>query len=401
MCGALRLGGFSPHRVQHDITERTRPGQPEGTNRVSRSRCTWRAPGRVNLIGEHTDYNGGFALPFAIEQACVATASSRGGDGVTVVSRQRAEQVSAPVADLRSAGAGWADYALGVVWAMQQRGVDVPGVLIELDSTVPAGAGLSSSAALVCSVATALNDLLTLKLGVDELLSVTRSAENDFVGAPTGGLDQLAALRCTPRHVLLCDMRSLEVRQVPFDLAAAGLQMLVIDTRSGHRHANGEYGKRRAACDQAARQLGVTSLREIDVVGLDDELAQLDDVELRQVVRHVVTENDRVLRTCDRLDAGDLAAIGPLLTASHMSLRDDYQVTIEELDIAVETALAAGALGARMTGGGFGGSVIALVPAADSDECARAVTAVFASRGFSAPVIFPAEAGAGAARVDA
>jgi galactokinase len=352
----------------------------------------------VNLIGEHTDYNGGFALPFAIEQGCVATVLLGDGRDVTVASRQRAEQVSAPLADLRSVKAGWAGYALGVVWALQQRGVDVPGLRIEIDSTVPAGGGLSSSAALVCSVATAVNDLLELELGFDDLYSVTRSAENDFVGAPTGGLDQLAALLCTPRHALLCDMRNLQVRHVPFDMQSAGLVMLVIDTRSGHRHSTGEYGKRRAACEEAARLLGVATLREIDVAGLDEALARLSDAELQGVVRHVVTENERVLRTCDHLDAGDLVRIGPLLTASHASLRDDYRVTIDELDVAVETALAAGALGARMTGGGFGGSVIALVPAIDADECARAVTAVFATRGFTEPAVFTAQAGGGAAR---
>jgi galactokinase len=354
----------------------------------------------VNLIGEHTDYNAGFALPFALEQGCTATVERSAAPEIAVSSSQRTEPVTAPLASLREVDVGWAGYPIGVVWAMRERGIDVPGLRIQVDSSVPPGSGLSSSAALVCSVATAANDLLGLGLDLGELLAITRSAENDFVGAPTGGLDQLAALNCTAGHVLLCDMRSLALRQVPFDPAAAGLAMLVIDTRSDHKHATGEYGKRRAACEQAARLLGVDALRDIDPAGLDAALASLSDDVLRRCVRHVVTEDDRVLRTVELLERGDIAAIGPLLTASHDSLRDDYRVTIPELDVAVTAALSTGALGARMTGGGFGGSVIALVPADRADACADAVTAAFAAHGFNAPAAFRAEAMPGAHRVD-
>jgi galactokinase len=244
-----------------------------------------------------------------------------------------------------------------------------------------------------------VDHVLGLGLSADDLLAVTRSVENDFVGAPTGGLDQLAALRCTAGHALLCDMRSLEVRQVPFDLDAAGLAVLVIDTHAHHEHATGEYGVRRAGCEEAARRLGVPSLRDIDVATLDDALGRLSDDTLRRYVRHVVTENDRVLQTVERLDRGDVAAIGPLLTASHASLRDDYRVTVDELDVAAETALAAGAYGARMTGGGFGGSVIALLDHERVEGCATAIAQTFAARGFTAPGTFLARASAGAHRI--
>jgi galactokinase len=367
---------------------------------VSRNRSCWRAPGRVNLIGEHTDYNAGYALPFAIDKGCVAAVQRAGGDEVLAVSRQRPDPVSAPLAALRDGPSGWAGYIFGVVWALQQLGVPVPALVIDVDSSVPDGAGLSSSAALVCSVAAAIDDLLGLDLSADALLAITRSAENDFVGAPTGGLDQLAALNCTAEHALLCDMRNLSVRQVPFDLDAAGLALLVIDTGAQHRHATGEYGARRAGCEEAARRLGVVALRDVPMTELDAALRRLDDARLRRYVRHVVTENDRVLRTVALLDRAELAAIGPLLTGSHESLRDEYRVTIDELDVAAAIALDAGALGARMTGGGFGGSVIALVAGEEVTGCADAVTAAFAARGFAAPATFLARAMPGVHPVD-
>ena len=367
---------------------------------MSPDRSQWWAPGRVNLIGEHTDYNAGFALPFAIDQGCSASVERSATEDVVAVSAQQAGPATAQLDALDDAPEGWARYVFGVVRAMQQRGIDVPGLRITVDSNVPGGAGLSSSAALICSVATAVNDLLGLDLNLDDLLAITRSAENDFVGAPTGGLDQLAALRCTARHALLCDMRSLGVRQVPFDLDAAGLALLVIDTRAHHKHATGEYGARRAGCEEAARQLGVAALRDVEPAGLDDALDRLADDTLRRYVRHIVTENDRVLQTVALLDGGDMPGIGPLLTASHESLRDDFRVTIDELDVAVEIALGAGAHGARMTGGGFGGSVIALLDRDRVDACANAVTETFAASGCTAPGTFLARAATGAHRID-
>jgi galactokinase len=358
----------------------------------------WRAPGRVNLIGEHTDYNAGFALPFAIEQACVAEVDFAEPGQLLVRSAQRDDPVLLPIDDLEPGTAGWAGYVAGVIAALRTRGVAVPGLRIDVDSTVPGGGGLSSSAALTCSVASAVDDLLGLGLGPDELLAVTRSAENDFVGAPTGGMDQLAALRATAGHALLCDMRAVTGEQLPFDLAADGLTMLVIDTRAPHRHADGEYRVRRAGCERAAGLLGVTALRDIGVDDLAGALARLPDDELRRYTRHIVTENQRVLDTAVRLRAGHVREIGSLLVESHRSMREDYRITVPELDIAVGIALDHGAWGARMTGGGFGGSIIALLDAGRADEVADAVSLEFSRRRFAPPAWFTARPSAGARR---
>jgi galactokinase len=238
-------------------------------------------------------------------------------------------------------------------------------------------------------------------LSADDLLTVTREVENDFVGAPTGGMDQLAALRCTADHVLFCDMRTVTGEQVPFALADAGLELLIVDTREAHEHAGGEYRRRREGCEAAAAQLGVPALRDVGPADLDPALARLDDDELRRYVRHIVTENDRVLRTVDLLRDGQLEAIGPLLTESHASMRDDYRITTPALDLAVETLLGSGAVGARMTGGGFGGCCIALVPTAAGEGADHAVHEAFAAAGFHAPQIFAVtRAAPGAIRVD-
>lgn len=359
----------------------------------------WRAPGRVNLIGEHTDYNAGFALPFAIAQGCVATVDPAGGRELVVTSVQRPGAVRFALEELSPGDGGWAGYVAGVVFALQNLGVDVPGLQIAVDSSVPSGGGLSSSAALTCAVATAVDDLLELALSPAQLLAATRSAETEFVGAPTGGMDQLASLRCTAEHALFCDMASLATEQVPLDLPGAGLALLVVDTRAPHRHADGEYRLRREACERAAKTLGVPVLREIGMADLATALPKLPDDRLRRYARHIVTENDRVLTTVALLRAGRPEDIGPLLTASHESLRDDYRVSVPELDVAVEAALAAGALGARMTGGGFGGSVIALLPVDGVQDTVEAVRAAFARHGFGRPETFTCRPCRGAHRI--
>jgi galactokinase len=353
----------------------------------------------VNLIGEHTDYNDGFALPFAIDQGCTATVSTRSDAQLVVTSVQQPEPVTVAPADLAPGAGRWAGYALGVAWALREDGRDVPGLTIELDSDVPVGSGLSSSAALVCSVATAVNDLLDLDLDADALLALTRRTENDFVGAPTGGMDQLAALRAVADHALFCDMRTLAAEAVRFDLD--GLAVLVIDTRAEHRHASGEYRRRREGCEAAARALGVPALRDVGPDDLDAALARLEEEELRRFVRHVVTEDERVLRTVELLRAGDTAAIGPLLTASQASMRDDFRITIPELDVAADTLVEAGAFGARMTGGGFGGCVIGLVPTELVDPAITAVEEAYARAGFRSPAAFVARPAAGAHRLGA
>ena len=372
-----------------------------------RSVC-WQAPGRVNLIGEHTDYNEGLALPFALEQCCRARVAEREpsrSESLLVRTTLRREPVEIPLEalspGLRLAETGaWAAYPAGVVGALRQRGVDVPGLVVELDSAVPTGAGLSSSAAVICAVACAVDDLLGLGLSRADLLAVTRSAENDFVGVPTGGMDQLASLSGVAGHALLCDLRELTAEPVPFDPAAHGLGLLVVDTRAPHRNSDSDYRHRREGCRRAAELLGVTALRDVMPEALTDALARLPDGELRRLVRHVVTENERVTLTADLLRSGDLAGIGPLLDASHSSLREDYRVTVPQVDTAVETLTAAGPLGARMTGGGFGGCVIALTPSELVESAAAAVRLEFARRGFAPPTHFVARASQGARRVD-
>ena len=366
----------------------------------------WRAPGRVNLIGEHTDYNGGYVLPLAIEQGCTATVRSLTEPTVTITSAQRAHRVRLGLADLRpGALIGWAAYPAGSVWAVREAGRQVPGLRVHIDSNVPAGAGLSSSAAVVCSVAAAVAEEAGGPAEADELVRVARRAETEFVGAPTGGMDQLASVKCEAGHVLLCDMRSLETELVPFDPASTGLALLVTDTHAAHRHTDGDYGDRRQACHRAAEVLGVELLRDVDVADLDDAAAKLraatpgDDTLLRRT-RHIVTENARVLETAALLRAGNVAGIGPLLLASHHSMRDDFEITVPEVDTAVDTAMTAGAVGARMTGGGFGGCVIGLVRADDVAAVSAAIRDAFAARGFTEPTFFVATPARGAHRLD-
>lgn len=358
----------------------------------------WSAPGRANLIGEHTDYNAGLALPFAIDRRCVADVRRVEGPGWTV----RSAQIGAPVqlVDVDDPGTvpGWARYALGAVALLRRDGVDVPPLDLRLDSTVPLGAGLSSSAAVVCAAATAVDDLLGLDLDADALLDLTRRVENDYVGAPTGGLDQLASLRGLAGHVLLCDFRAMTAEPVPFDPGAHGLSVLAVDTRVEHRHADGEYAARRAGCTRAAAALGCASLREVETDRLEDALRRLPDGELRRLVRHVVTENDRVRAVAALLRADRLAEIGPFLTASHASLRDDYRVTVPALDVAADGLLDAGALGARMTGGGFGGCVIALLPSGAVPAAESAVRTAYERRGWTPPACFTISPAQGARR---
>ncbi|TBO54494.1 galactokinase [Streptomyces kasugaensis] len=362
----------------------------------------WAAPGRVNLIGEHTDYNGGFVLPLALPHTIVAAATAR-TDGVLRLHSSDADggPVELRADDLRPPGAGgWAAYPAGIVWAMRAAGLPVGGADLHYDSTVPTGAGLSSSAALEVVTALALNDLYGLGLDRQRLATLAQRAENAFVGVPCGIMDQTAAACCTAGHALLLDTRDLTRRQVPFDLAADGLRLLVVDTRVRHALADGAYAQRRAGCERGARALGVHTLREVPYARLPETLDALaGEPAVQALVRHVVTENHRVEEVIARLDAGDTRAIGPLLTAGHASLRDDFTVSCAELDLAVDTARAAGALGARMTGGGFGGSAIVLVEAAAAAAVGAAVTDAFAAAGHTAPRIFPAVPSAGAHRL--
>lgn len=365
----------------------------------------WAAPGRVNLIGEHVDYAQGLCLPLALAHRTYVALSRRDGGRVSVRSLQQPDQPWDGALDEVAAGnpSGWAAYAAGVAWALAQEGHDVPGFDACVDGQVPLGGGLSSSAALECAVALALDDVAELGLGGDDagraaLAAACQRAENEVAGAATGGMDQAAALRCRQGHALLLDSADARVAHVPLDLPGAGLALLVIDTRAVHELTDGQYGDRRKACERAACALGVESLREVDIADLDGALARLEPV-LRPVARHVVTEIDRVRTTAELLRAGKVRDVGTLLDASHASLREDYRVSCAELDTAVQAARDAGALGARMTGGGFGGSAIALLPADAVAQVARAVTAAFDRRGYEAPVFLEAVPSAAAERV--
>ncbi|MFC9294830.1 galactokinase [Streptomyces sp. NPDC057011] len=361
----------------------------------------WAAPGRVNLIGEHTDYNDGFALPVALPQTTLLAARARTDGRLRLHSAQGDGRITEFAVAALTPGAvtGWAGYPAGVVWALAGAGHPVGGADLHFDSTVPTGAGLSSSAALECAVAVAYDELYGLRLPGPELARTAQRAENAFVGVPCGIMDQMASVCCTAEAALHLDARTPEHhRQVPFDLAGQGLRLLVIDTRVTHDLGDGAYAALRAGCERAAALLGLPALRDLPAGELPRALDALP-AELAPLVRHVVTENARVAEAVSRLREGDAAALGPILTAGHASLRDDYRVSCPETDLAVTTALDAGALGARMTGGGFGGSVIALVQAGRESTVGGAVTAAFAAAGHRPPRLLEAAPAPGARRL--
>ncbi len=384
-------------------------------------RGVWSAPGRVNIIGEHVDYNGGPCLPIALSHRAYVALSPRQDRTVRLISPQTREAID--VLDLDVIGPKgtpgevanhWTAYLAGVAWALEQAGYGpLPGFDAALWSCVPLGGGLSSSAALECATAVALDEVCSLGLagtieapndeGRKVLVDAARAAENQVAGANTGGLDQTASLRCSEGHALALDCRDMSTRQVPFDLSAVGLELLVIDTRAKHSLADGQYGSRRADCEESARILGVGQL--VDVEDLDEATAALGNERLAARTRHVVSEIARTRAFIELLDEGPLegtrlAVAGALLNDSHDSLRDDYEVSCEELDVAVEAARGAGAHGARMTGGGFGGSAIALVDADVVTGVAQAVAAAYAERGWEPPHFIRSLPGAPAGRLD-
>jgi galactokinase len=359
---------------------------------------TWFAPGRVNLLGG-PDYNEVFVLPFALGAGVCAAASRRSDRRIALTSRQAGgEPVLLDIDPLEPGSApGWAAYPAGVAWALRQAGYLAGGADVAIDADLPAGAGLSSSAALECSVALALTELYQVPVPGRELAALARRAENDFAGMPCGIMDQLAAFLGKAGHALLLDCRTGAEVPIPLDPAAAGLTLLVIDTRARHALTDGQYASRRQACEEAASRLGVRSLR--DVTDDPGALARLADPSLRRLAGHVVAENGRVLRAADLLRAGDQAAMGELLTASHRSLRDEFRMSWPQADEAVEAAIDAGAAGARMTGGGFGGSVVALVPAGRAAQVRAAVTRRFTQHDWPAPHYLEAVPSDGARRI--
>ena len=357
------------------------------------------APGRVNLIGEHTDYNGGLCMPIALPHATYVAAGARDDDVLTLASTQQEARFEMRLGDLRpGAVSGWAAYAAGVVWAAREAGIPVPGMDVVLAGTVPLGAGLSSSASLECAVALAACHLAGVVVDDDlrqRLVEVCGRAEREMAGAPTGGMDQTIALFAEHAHALLLDCRSGGMEQVPWDATLHGVALLVVDTRASHSLSDGGYGSRREQCEAAAATLGVTSLREADLAAVET----LEDDVLRRRARHVVTEIARVTQAAHAMRADDFVGLGALFDASHASLRDDFEVSCAELDAVCEAAVGAGALGARMTGGGFGGSAIALVPVARTAAVEAAVARTFAARGWPAPGFLAGTASTRAHRV--
>ena len=343
------------------------------------------APGRVNLIGEHIDYSDGFVLPFAIKDRTLVAARKRDDSTIRIASMQRRNKVVR--VDINRVKPGlkgeWERYALGVVWSMGVK----TGVDLLIDGHVPLGAGLSSSAALECSVATAMNHLFGLGFTLEELARLTQKAENQYVGVPCGIMDQSVSLMATQGSALLLDCRDLNTKNIPFDVAASGLELLIIDTQAHHALTDGGYAERRASCEAVVAKLAIASLRELSMEQLEASRSLLTDTEYLRA-RHAVTEMKRVLDCVDALTSSDFVRVGQLLNQSHASLRDDYAVSCPELDTAVDAALSAGALGSRMVGGGFGGSAIALIQAVKTTETIKMIEKAFSDRGFKAPRFF-------------
>ena len=357
----------------------------------------WFAPGRVNLIGEHTDYNDGFVLPFALEQRALVAAGLREDARVVMHALDLGETAELSLSELRPGIGGWQAYLSGVLWALREAGNQIGGITMVLTSDVPFGAGLSSSAAIECSVMAAACDLFGLDIAPIDRAKLTQRAENVYVGAPTGLLDQAASTLCRADNGLFLDCRTLETAEVPLPLHEQGVEILVLDTRTPHSHVDGEYGEPRATCEQAARLLGVSALR--DVTDLEAALAELPDERMRKRVRHVVTENERTRAALELARAEKLSALPPLLDASHASMRDDYEITVPTVDLAVETARHHGALGARMTGGGFGGCIIAWCSLGQAVGIADAIQNAFREAEFREPAWFTAKPSEGAGRL--
>ncbi|WP_018143331.1 galactokinase [Alloscardovia criceti] len=371
----------------------------------------WDAPGRVNIIGEHTDYNEGLCLPIALPHRTFIALSPREDTKVRVISTLSEGKVTeTDLAGLEAGGVdGWAAYPAGVAWALRERGGygdKVQGFDAAFSSSVPLGGGLSSSAAMTCSTALALDDVYGLGHGNSDegrvfLISMAMAAENDMAGAATGGLDQSASMRCQAGKALLLDfnpaLSAMEsASQHDFDLDKLGLELLVLDTQAPHSLNDGQYESRRRVCEESAEKLGVASLRVVAdrihalpekerALALDAVLERLDTEEAKKRVRHVITEIGRVTEFVDAFKDGDVQTSGALLNGSHNSLRDDYEVTVPQLDVAVDVARDNGAYGARMTGGGFGGSIIALVDKGEAIHIAQKIADTFEEKGWNAP----------------
>lgn len=355
----------------------------------------WSAPGRVNLIGEHTDYNNGFVFPFGIDRRTWVALSLRSDRIARVASTFSTEVFEYELSEIKPAELDWALYPLGVAWAMAERsGKGFDAFFI---SDVPIGAGLSSSAAIECSIATALNDVWQSGYTKQELALIGQKAENQAVGAPTGIMDQTASMLAKEDCAVLIDCQSLQTELVELGLSDKGLVVAVIDTRVAHRHSDGGYRVRREACEKGASIMSVRSLRDLTADDLGRAQEVLDELTFRRC-RHVITENQRVLDAVSALKAGNLVSMGELMLQSHASMRDDFEISIPELDLAVETAMSIGATGARMTGGGFGGAAIAIIQESKLDDLRNECMEAFSRRGYIEPSVFSVKPSDGARR---
>jgi galactokinase len=343
------------------------------------------APGRVNLIGEHTDYNDGFVLPCAIDRR-VALAIGY-ADDTQFYSADFQERRSL----LKKREGVWADYPSGVVWAMKERDYDIQPMKGAFAGDVPLGSGLSSSAAIEAATAIALDALFNLAIEKKDLAVLCQHAENTFVGVNSGIMDQYASLLCQAGTALLIDCRSLKAKPIPLNLAGANLTLLVCDTRVSRELSATGYNERRRTCERAAHTLGVKELRDAHLEDLD----KLSGEEQKRA-RHAITENSRVLEAVQALQRQDFGAFGRLMYASHRSLRDDYEVSTPELDSFVEIAIQSSTLGARLTGAGFGGCALALVRSEDEGVLMMNVQHYFEARSFTRPELFSFQPATGA-----
>ena len=358
------------------------------------------APGRVNLIGEHVDFLDGFVLPFAISDVTTVAIAKNSSKVIRVASIQKGGEITtvdiSKIAPMT--GEPWTRYPIGVLWALGNEALS-NGLDILVDGRVPLGAGLSSSAALECAVATAVDELYGLNLSLPELARIAQKGENVYVGMPCGIMDQSVSLMATQGNALLLDTRDLSTEQIPFDIAPLGLELLVIDTQVHHALVDGGYAERRASCEKAVADLGITSLRDISVSEFEARKSELDaNTYIRAY--HGVTEMKRVLDAVVLLKSGDFVGFGEIVTLAHQSLRDNYTVSCPELDLAADTANRFGALGARMIGGGFGGSAIALIKARDSELIKSEIKGAFVASKFKAPRFFSALPSQGAAVIN-
>jgi galactokinase len=353
------------------------------------------APGRVNLIGEHVDYCDGFVMPFAISDRTYAAVSRRQDRYIRISSMQRRNEIfETTLDDLKPGLDGkWERYICGVIWAFGNQITN--GLDILVDGRVALGAGLSSSAALECSVALALNELFKSNYSLPELARLAQRAENEYVGMPCGIMDQSVSLMAQSGNALLLDCRDLSTEQIPIDLASAGLELLIVDTRAHHALVDGGYAERRASCESAANKLGIKALRDCSIAQLETSRSKLTELEYMRA-EHVVRDIERVHECVVLLKQSDFSAVGQILTQSHASLRDLFEISCPELNLVVDTALANNSLGGRMIGGGFGGSAIALFKVADIPAAKIAIAKAFNSAGFTEPRFFTSLPSSGA-----